>query len=68
MKKKKTTYAIIGLIASGFLILPALILITKATGKPYDPADYYTPVIEVTGDEEEVVAVDTVWDESDLLP
>lgn len=57
MKKKKTTYAIIGLIASGFLILPALILITKATGKPYESG--CCPVIEYNEDIE-IIETDTI--------
>lgn len=59
MKKKKTTYAIIGLIASGFLILPAIILVGQATGVPYNPADYYPQVIE-SSEGIEVIETDTL--------
>lgn len=57
MKKKKTTYAIIGLIASGFLILPVIMLITKATGKPYEYGS--SPVIEYSEDIE-IIETDTI--------
>lgn len=60
---KKTTYAIIALVASGFLIIPGMILIGRATNsEPEDSRIIVTEDVfeQVTEDADEVVLDDTM--------
>ena len=56
---KKTTYAIMGLIVSGFVIIFGVMLVARAVGKPYPPYYYDDSVlIESVGDTEEDVEIE----------